>query len=172
MSEERYARTIQRSGHTCCKICNVLTTFCILIQFTPTFSAKVTSLCSAIPRFLIFALSILAGKCRCYEFGAKIQSFLRLWYLFVRRLHQHLQSCFPSQLEAKIIVKNGPPGQEICKVAKEEEAIFIVMGSRGAGTVRRTILGSVSDYVIHHADMPVIVVPRVQKQTILTPPLW
>ena len=59
-------------GHTCCKICNVLTTSCILFQFTPNFSAKVTSLCSAIPRFLIFALSILAGKYRCYEFGAKI----------------------------------------------------------------------------------------------------
>ena len=58
-------------------------------------------------------------------------------------------------------MKTGPPGKEICKAATEEEAIFIVMGSRGAGTVRRTILGSVSDYVIHHADMPVIVVPRV-----------
>lgn len=54
----------------------------------------------------------------------------------------------------------GPPGQEICKVAKQEGATFIVMGSRGAGTVRRTILGSVSDYVIHHAHIPVVLVPR------------
>ena len=64
------------------------------------------------------------------------------------------------QLTAKIVIESGPPGQEICKVAKREGATFIVLGSRGAGTVRRTILGSVSDYVIHHAHIPVVVVPK------------
>ena len=34
---------------------------------------------------------------------------------------------------------------------------MIVMGTRGLGTVRRTILGSVSDYVLHHAHCPVII---------------
>ena len=67
---------------------------------------------------------------------------------------------FSFQLEVKIVVEAGPPGQEICKVAKQEGATFIVMGSRGAGTLRRTILGSVSDYVINHSRIPVIVVPR------------
>lgn len=33
------------------------------------------------------------------------------------------------------------------------------MGSRGLGTIRRTILGSVSDYVVHHANVPVVVCP-------------
>jgi len=33
----------------------------------------------------------------------------------------------------------------------------IVVGTRGLGSVRRTILGSVSDYVVHHAHCPVIV---------------
>ena len=31
------------------------------------------------------------------------------------------------------------------------------MGTRGLGTVRRTILGSVSDYVLHHAHCPVCI---------------
>ncbi|KAL9968301.1 hypothetical protein ACROYT_G026660 [Oculina patagonica] len=70
------------------------------------------------------------------------------------------QKCKALKLPAKIIVESGPPGQEICKVATKEGATFIVIGSRGAGTVRRTILGSVSDYVIHHAHIPVIVVPK------------
>ena len=51
------------------------------------------------------------------------------------------------------------PGHSIVHYAKEKEADCIVIGCRGQGTVRRTLLGSVSDYVIHHAKIPVIVVP-------------
>ena len=49
------------------------------------------------------------------------------------------------------------PGEIIVKVADEEKATMIVMGTRGLGKVRRTILGSVSDFVVHHAHCPVIV---------------
>lgn len=50
-------------------------------------------------------------------------------------------------------------GEVICRIAKEKEADMIVMGSRGQGVLRRTFLGSVSDYVIHHCRLPVTVVP-------------
>jgi len=49
------------------------------------------------------------------------------------------------------------PGEVICRVAEEEHPTMIVIGTRGLGTIRRTILGSVSDYVLHHAKCPVIV---------------
>jgi nucleotide-binding universal stress UspA family protein len=49
------------------------------------------------------------------------------------------------------------PGDYICKVSQEVGASLIIMGTRGMGTLRRTILGSVSDYVIHHAHCPVLV---------------
>ncbi|CAG2241437.1 unnamed protein product [Mytilus edulis] len=49
------------------------------------------------------------------------------------------------------------PGEGIVKAAAEVGAEFIVTGTRGMGTIRRTILGSVSDYVLHHAEVPVIV---------------
>ena len=49
------------------------------------------------------------------------------------------------------------PGQVICQVANEEKATMIVIGTRGMGKIRRTLLGSVSDYVVHHSGCPVVV---------------
>ncbi|KAJ8301682.1 hypothetical protein KUTeg_020669 [Tegillarca granosa] len=49
------------------------------------------------------------------------------------------------------------PGEGIVKMSKDEKVSYIVIGSRGLGTIRRTLLGSVSDYVVHHADVPVMV---------------
>ena len=43
------------------------------------------------------------------------------------------------------------------ELAKNEKAELIVMGTRGLGTVRRTILGSVSDYVLHHVHCPILI---------------
>lgn len=34
---------------------------------------------------------------------------------------------------------------------------MIVMGTRGMGKVKRTFLGSVSDHVLHHSHVPVII---------------
>jgi len=52
---------------------------------------------------------------------------------------------------------HNKPGEAIVKVATEKKVDMIVMGTRGLGTFRRTIMGSVSDYVVHHAHCPVIV---------------
>ncbi|PAA76834.1 hypothetical protein BOX15_Mlig026982g3, partial [Macrostomum lignano] len=50
-------------------------------------------------------------------------------------------------------------GPAIVEIANEEDVSLIVMGNRGMGTLRRTFLGSVSDYVLHHAHRPTIIVP-------------
>lgn len=73
--------------------------------------------------------------------------------------------CEEMQVSAKIIIQGGHPGEHVCKVAKKEHAALIVCGSRGMGTVRRTILGSTSDYIIHHAHVPVVVVPKEKKHS-------
>lgn len=51
----------------------------------------------------------------------------------------------------------GKPGEVICRIAEEENAAMIVTGTRGMGKVRRTILGSVSDFLVNHAVCPVVV---------------
>ena len=52
----------------------------------------------------------------------------------------------------------GRADEEIVALAEEIGAGLIVMGSRGHGRLRRTLLGSVSDAVVRHAHCPVTVV--------------
>lgn len=51
----------------------------------------------------------------------------------------------------------GKPGEAIVEAAKEEGASLLVLGTRGMGLLRRTFTGSVSDYCLHHSDIPVLV---------------
>lgn len=53
----------------------------------------------------------------------------------------------------------GEPGIEICAEAKESQVAQIIMGYRGLGAIKRTVLGSVSYKVIHEAPCPVTIVP-------------
>ncbi|UIE37234.1 universal stress protein [Leptodesmis sichuanensis] len=52
----------------------------------------------------------------------------------------------------------GDPKHVICEVAKQEAVDVIVVGSHHKGMVERILTGSVSDYVVHHAECPVLVV--------------
>uniref|UniRef100_K1PQP6 UspA domain-containing protein n=1 Tax=Magallana gigas TaxID=29159 RepID=K1PQP6_MAGGI len=61
-------------------------------------------------------------------------------------------------------IDSKSPGEGIVQAAKEIHASFIVTGTRGLGKVRRTILGSVSDYILRHAPMPVVVCRYVEKK--------
>jgi len=51
----------------------------------------------------------------------------------------------------------GSPGEWIVKVAKEDDVDMIVMGARGLGKIKKTILGSVSDYVLNKSKVPVLI---------------
>jgi len=55
----------------------------------------------------------------------------------------------------------GSPGDFILKVAKEEDVDLIVMGARGLGKLKKTILGSVSDHVLAKSKVPVLICKRV-----------
>jgi nucleotide-binding universal stress UspA family protein len=52
---------------------------------------------------------------------------------------------------------HGFPVEEILKAGKDAE--LIVLGQRGAGGFTRLVMGSVSSQVVHHATVPVTIVP-------------
>lgn len=52
----------------------------------------------------------------------------------------------------------GSPGRIICTVADEWNADLIVMGRRGLSSIREMLLGSVSNYVLHHAACSMLTV--------------
>ncbi len=58
------------------------------------------------------------------------------------------------------LVWEGDPGDSILEAARAESADMIVLGSHGRGAIGRLLLGSVSQHVVRHADVPVVVVPH------------
>ena len=59
---------------------------------------------------------------------------------------------------------HGSPGQTICDLALNWQADLIVMGRRGRSGINELILGSVSNYVLHHACCSVLVVQHLVEK--------
>jgi len=55
-------------------------------------------------------------------------------------------------------LREGRPAEEIVALAEELNADLVVVGSRGLGTVKRLVTGSVSEEVVHLAACPTLVV--------------
>ncbi|HWQ16893.1 MAG TPA: universal stress protein [Sulfolobales archaeon] len=58
----------------------------------------------------------------------------------------------------RTFVRQGDPSAEIVRVAEENKADLVVVGSRGLSTLKRIILGSVSQGVLNRSKIPVLVV--------------
>lgn len=58
----------------------------------------------------------------------------------------------------QVVVAHGDPATEIVRVADDGSYEVVVVGSHGAGFIKRVLVGSVSSHVVHHATCPVLVV--------------
>ena len=65
-------------------------------------------------------------------------------------------------IDAARRVEHGDPAETICEVARSGGFDLIVIGSHGAGFMKRALFGSVSQYVLRHAPCPVLVVRHVE----------
>lgn len=60
-------------------------------------------------------------------------------------------------VNTKVLIKEGSPYKEIIKTSKEENASMVMMGSRGLGFLGGAFLGSTTDSVVRHSEIPVFV---------------
>ncbi len=61
-------------------------------------------------------------------------------------------------VEPQCIVKVGPVGETIAKVAAEGKFDLLVMGSHGHGAIATLIVGSVTTQVLARCEVPVLIV--------------
>ncbi|WP_422662020.1 universal stress protein [Pannus brasiliensis] len=82
----------------------------------------------------------------------EVQNQLQTWLDgFVRRSREE-------GIRATADYHIGEPGEAICRVAEDWGADLIVIGRHARGGISELLLGSVSNYVIHHAKCSVLVV--------------
>lgn len=63
-----------------------------------------------------------------------------------------------TELESQV----GDPGQQLCQIARDWNADLVIVGRRGRTGLAEAFLGSVSNYVVHHAPCSVLVIQAVQ----------
>ncbi|KAF8660657.1 hypothetical protein HU200_057569 [Digitaria exilis] len=81
-----------------------------------------------------------------------------------RILARALDMCKERQVGATGAIVEGDPKEAICQAVERFQAGLLVLGSRGLGRIKRAFLGSVSDYLSHHACCPVLVVKPTKAQ--------
>ena len=60
-------------------------------------------------------------------------------------------------VDVDVIVRSGEPGDEILKAADEIGARGIVLSTHGRSGVGRWLYGSTASYLLHHAEVPLVV---------------
>ncbi|MEL7079709.1 MAG: universal stress protein, partial [Cyanobacteria bacterium J06582_2] len=61
-------------------------------------------------------------------------------------------------IHSEFIQLSGNPGRSICELANTWSADLILVGSRGLKGIKEMFLGSVSNYVTHHAPCSVLII--------------
>jgi nucleotide-binding universal stress UspA family protein len=97
-----------------------------------------------------------------------LESWRQEWHEFeaegIEVLRSHVQQAKELGLSADYQQISGHPGKTICKVAQDWSADLIVIGHRGRSGLSEILLGSVSNYVLHHAPCSVLTIYSPHQQ--------
>ncbi len=61
-------------------------------------------------------------------------------------------------VEAEAAMLTGPPAEALADLAQAERVWGVVIGARGHGAVKRMLLGSITDRLVHICTKPVLVI--------------
>lgn len=64
----------------------------------------------------------------------------------------------PALADVEVSFLKGAAGEELCRRVREADVDLVVMATHGRGPISRLWLGSVADYVVRHAEVPVLLV--------------
>lgn len=82
-------------------------------------------------------------------------------------LKHYYELAIEQNVVAEYDYKTAEPGQGLCQAAQRWGADLVVMGRRGRKGWTEALLGSVSNYVLHHAPCAVLVI---QANNLPSPP--
>ncbi len=82
------------------------------------------------------------------------------------KMQEHLEGIVRSELGddtdgVEVRPVYGSPSEALIEASASAD--LIVVGSRGMGGFKRLLLGSVSSQVVHHAHVPVVVIPAPEE---------
>jgi len=102
------------------------------------------------------AMAPPAGAVSHYRLNAEIEQNLKEYSQKI--LGECAKIFKDNNIDVEIIMTKGEAGPKIVEKAEENDCDLIVIGNRGLGSVRSILLGSVSNYVVHHIKSPILLI--------------
>lgn len=91
-----------------------------------------------------------------------LETWKQQWEEFEREglknLQEYAEEAASAGIQAEFHQILGSPGRKICELAQSQNVDLIVIGHRGRRGLSELFLGSVSNYVLHHAPCSVLMV--------------
>jgi nucleotide-binding universal stress UspA family protein len=109
------------------------------------------------PITLITAVSQLPATV-CLTAGEEIGKLAQDARVDAAEILRRARERVPDGLSVTVVLSEQPIRAALIGQIADGEHDLVVMGSRGRGTVRAALLGSVSHYVLHHSPVPVLIV--------------
>ena len=81
----------------------------------------------------------------------------------IQKLRTLVEEATTAGIYTEFTQKIGDPGKLICETAKTWNANLIVVGRRGLSGLNELLMGSTSNYVLHHAPCDVLTIQGIAR---------
>jgi nucleotide-binding universal stress UspA family protein len=93
-----------------------------------------------------------------------IETWQEQWENYIQEglklLNKYYQKAIALDVKAEHFQVQGSSARTICQFARDQQVDLIVIGRRGRAGLSEMLLGSVSNYVLHHAYCSVLIVQK------------